>query len=195
MSVTVRSRGLARGVEVDCPISGFSGHTVVVKYGGAAMERSHLRTAFSRDIAALPAGTSPIVVHGGEPRIARGMETPDRSVPDDATMKLIESAVRQVDREVVQLLARHGVSAMGLSSWPGPFVPAARCRCHPPVDRGTWDVRATSGPSLRVPYERCRRTASSPLSDRSGSGRTTGPTTSMRMSWPARSRRPSEPLS
>jgi acetylglutamate kinase len=57
------SRELTRATEVDCPIARFSGNTVVVKYGGAAMERSHLRSAFSRDIGALRAAwMSPIVV-------------------------------------------------------------------------------------------------------------------------------------
>jgi acetylglutamate kinase len=87
-----RAGDLTRALEVDCPIARFSGNTVVVKYGGTAMERSHLRAGFSHDIGALrAAGVSPIVVHGEG---------------------------RQTEGALVHLLARHGVSAMGSSAWP-----------------------------------------------------------------------------
>jgi acetylglutamate kinase len=72
----MRSGELARAREAECPIARFSGKTVVVKYGGAAMERSDLKNGFSRDIAALrSAGVHPIVVHGGGRPITRLMET------------------------------------------------------------------------------------------------------------------------
>jgi acetylglutamate kinase len=59
------SAELARAPEVACPMAGFTGNTVVVNLDGAAMERSHLRTAFSRDVGALrAAGVRPIVVAG-----------------------------------------------------------------------------------------------------------------------------------
>jgi acetylglutamate kinase len=85
-----RSRELARELEVACPVAGFSGNTVVVKCGGAAMERSHLRTGFSRDVAALQAaGMRPLVVHGEARQI-----TPS-----------------EIHRDLLRLLVQHGVSA------------------------------------------------------------------------------------
>ena len=50
----------------DHAIASLRGRTVVVKYGGDAMEQAHLKEGFSRDIAALRlAGVNPVVVHGG----------------------------------------------------------------------------------------------------------------------------------
>jgi len=56
----------ARSRRTDHAIASFRGRTVVVEYGGAAMEQAHLRDGFSRDIAAIRfwLGESG-VVHGG----------------------------------------------------------------------------------------------------------------------------------
>ena len=46
----------------------FHGRTIVVKYGGAAMEDPSLREEFARDIVLLKyVGMNPVVVHGGGP--------------------------------------------------------------------------------------------------------------------------------
>ena len=46
----------------------FRGKTVVIKYGGAAMERSDLRTSFAQDVVRLSsAGIHPVIVHRGGP--------------------------------------------------------------------------------------------------------------------------------
>src|ERR1700709_2302199 len=48
----------------------YAGATVVVKYGGHAMEEDHLADQFGRDIAILKQiGVNPVVVHGGGPQI------------------------------------------------------------------------------------------------------------------------------
>ena len=48
----------------------FHGKTVVIKYGGAAMEDPELREDFARDVVLLKyVGMNPIVVHGGGPEI------------------------------------------------------------------------------------------------------------------------------
>ena len=48
----------------------FHGQTVVIKYGGAAMEDPALREEFARDVVLLKyVGMNPIVVHGGGPEI------------------------------------------------------------------------------------------------------------------------------
>src|SRR3954464_4843038 len=47
----------------------FHGRTVVVKYGGAAMEDTSLREEFARDVVLLKyVGLNPVVVHGGGPQ-------------------------------------------------------------------------------------------------------------------------------
>ena len=44
----------------------FHGKTIVIKYGGAAMEDPALREEFARDVVLLKyVGQNPIVVHGG----------------------------------------------------------------------------------------------------------------------------------
>ena len=46
----------------------FSGRTVVVKYGGNAMESPELADLFARDIVLMRlVGINPVVVHGGGP--------------------------------------------------------------------------------------------------------------------------------
>ena len=53
----------------------FHGKTVVIKYGGAAMEDDALREEFARDVVLLKyVGLNPIVVHGGGPEITAYME-------------------------------------------------------------------------------------------------------------------------
>ena len=53
----------------------FHGKTVVIKYGGAAMEDPALREEFARDVVILKyVGINPIVVHGGGPEITAYME-------------------------------------------------------------------------------------------------------------------------
>ena len=53
----------------------FHGSTVVIKYGGAAMEDPVLREEFARDVVLLKyVGLNPIVVHGGGPEITSYME-------------------------------------------------------------------------------------------------------------------------
>src|SRR2546422_2625672 len=53
----------------------FHGKTVVIKYGGAAMEDPQLREDFARDVVLLKyVGINPIVVHGGGPDITAYME-------------------------------------------------------------------------------------------------------------------------
>ena len=164
----MRSEELARAREVDCPLASFSGKTVVIKCGGAAMERSLLKNCFSRDIAALrSAGVNPIVVHGGGRQITRLMETSGKScrlvggmrVTDDATMDLIEGALRQINRDMVQLIIRHGASAMGLSASTDPFIHARRVVHRLPtgdsVDLGrVGDVAAVDTSLIRALQER-----------------------------------------
>jgi acetylglutamate kinase len=131
----MRPAELARALEVDYPIAKLAGKTVVVKYGGAAMERPQLKDGFSRDIAALlSAGVNPVVVHGGGRQITRLMvksgKTPrfvgGMRVTDDATMDLIEGALAQINRDIAHLITWHGASAVGLSAWQDPLIHARR---------------------------------------------------------------------
>ena len=56
-------------------IRDFHGKTIVIKYGGAAMEDRALREDFARDVVLLKyVGLNPVVVHGGGPEITAYME-------------------------------------------------------------------------------------------------------------------------
>ena len=50
----------------------FAGKTMVIKYGGHAMENAALKSSFARDIVLMKlVGFNPVVVHGGGPQISR----------------------------------------------------------------------------------------------------------------------------
>jgi acetylglutamate kinase len=103
----------------------FHGQTVVIKYGGAAMEDPELREGFARDVVLLKyVGMNPIVVHGGGPDITAYMERLD--IPVEfvgglrvSTAETVEIAkmvlIGKVNKDIVARLNRHGQSAIGLS--------------------------------------------------------------------------------
>jgi acetylglutamate kinase len=103
----------------------FSGRTVVIKYGGSAMEDPSLAELFAEDVVLMRlVGMNPIVVHGGGPQISDlmrrlgkepefidGLRVTDAETIDIARMAL----VGKVNRDIVTTLNRHGSYAMGLS--------------------------------------------------------------------------------
>ena len=101
------------------------GKVIVVKYGGAAMERAPLAASFAQDIALLQsAGIMPVIVHGGGPQVTKmsaslgiettfvdGVRVTDAETLDVATMVL----AGKLNTEVVASLVTGGVPAVGLS--------------------------------------------------------------------------------
>jgi acetylglutamate kinase len=102
----------------------FHGKTVVIKYGGAAMEDPALREEFARDVVLLKyVGLNPIVVHGGGPEITAYMERLGMPVQfvgglRVSTAETVEVAkmvlVGKVNKDIVLRLNRHGQPAVGL---------------------------------------------------------------------------------
>ena len=102
----------------------FHGKTVVIKYGGAAMEDPALREEFARDVVLLKyVGLNPIVVHGGGPEITAYMErlglpvefVGGLRVSDEDTVEVAKMVlVGKVNKEIVLRLNRHGQPAVGL---------------------------------------------------------------------------------
>jgi len=73
-SVETMSERAALLVEALPYIQAFRGHTVVIKYGGSAMDDSRLVASVLRDIVFMEAvGINPVVVHGGGKRISERM--------------------------------------------------------------------------------------------------------------------------
>jgi len=105
-------------------IRDFHGRTVVIKYGGAAMEDPQLREEFARDVVLLKyVGLNPVVVHGGGPEITTYMERLNLPVEfvgglrvsDAATVEVVKMVlVGKVNKDIVLRLNRHGQPAVGL---------------------------------------------------------------------------------
>lgn len=117
-------------------IQRFYGKTFVIKYGGHAMENEELKHSFAQDIVLLKyVGINPVVVHGGGPQIdsvlekmgitsryVRGMR-----VTDQATLDIVEMVlVGKVNKEIVNLINRHGGLAVGLSGKDGGLILARK---------------------------------------------------------------------
>jgi len=114
----------------------FHGKTVVIKYGGAAMEDDALREEFARDVVLLKyVGLNPIVVHGGGPEISAymkrlglpvefvgGLRVSDKDTVEVAKMVLMG----KVNKEIVLRLNRHGQPAVGLCGDDGSLFRVAR---------------------------------------------------------------------
>jgi acetylglutamate kinase len=103
----------------------FSGKTVVIKYGGHAMNDPDLADLFATDVVLMRlVGMNPVVVHGGGPQITDLMrrlgKEPEfvdgRRVTDAETVDIVRmTLVGKVNREIVASVNRHGSYAVGLS--------------------------------------------------------------------------------
>src|ERR1700759_694075 len=102
----------------------YVGKTLVIKYGGNAMESEELKTGFARDIVLRKAvGINPGVVNGGGPQIGDLLKrlsieshfVDGMRVTDAATMDVVEMVLGgQVNKSIVNLINPHGGSAIGL---------------------------------------------------------------------------------
>jgi acetylglutamate kinase len=114
----------------------FHGKTVVIKYGGAAMEDAALREEFARDVVLLKyVGLNPIVVHGGGPEISAYMErlgipiefVGGLRVSSEDTVELAKMVLMgKINKEIVLRLNRHGQPAVGLCGDDGSLFRVAR---------------------------------------------------------------------
>jgi acetylglutamate kinase len=103
----------------------FSGKTVVIKYGGNAMEDPELADLFAQDVVLMRlVGMNPVVVHGGGPQISDLMRRLGKEpefvdglrVTDAETVDIVRMAlVGKVNREIVASVNQHGSYAVGLS--------------------------------------------------------------------------------
>ena len=112
------------------------GKVVVIKYGGAAMDRAPLSRSFAEDVSLLQhAGIHPIVVHGGGPQVTElserlglqarfvdGVRVTDGDTLDVATMVL----AGKLNTRIVGMLVAGDVPAVGLSGVDGGLAVARR---------------------------------------------------------------------
>ncbi len=117
----------------------FRGKTVVIKYGGAAMEQVDLKEFFALDVILLRlVGINPVIVHGGGPQIGALMKRLGKEphfvggmrVTDEETVEIVEMVlVGKINKEIVGLINLHGGQAVGLSGKDSQLIVAHR-RAH-----------------------------------------------------------------
>src|SRR2546425_3930064 len=101
----------------------FRGKTVVIKYGGAAMERADLKEPFALDVILLRlVGIKPVIVHGGGPQIGALMKRLGKEpqlvggmrVTDEGTVQLVEMVlVGKINKAIRRLIDHHCRKAVG----------------------------------------------------------------------------------
>jgi acetylglutamate kinase len=129
-SLNTRDLGIALGkastlIEALPWLARFHGETVVVKYGGNAMDSPEVQRAFAADLVFLRyVGIRPVVVHGGGPQISSmlgrlGIDSEFRGglrVTTPESIDVIRMVlVGQVGRQLVGLINEHGPFAVGMS--------------------------------------------------------------------------------
>ncbi len=117
-------------------IKRFYDKTIVIKYGGNAMTDPGLKDCFARDVVLLKlVGMNPVVVHGGGPQIddllkrvgKQGTFVQGMRVTDEETMDIVEMVLGgHVNKEIVNLINRHGGKAVGLTGQDGNFIRAKK---------------------------------------------------------------------
>ena len=117
-------------------IQRFAGTTVVIKYGGNAMENDELKNSFARDVVIMKqVGINPVIVHGGGPQIGdllnrlgkeskfvQGMRVTDRETMDVVQMVL----GGLVNKDIVNLIQHNGGQAVGLTGKDGRLIKARK---------------------------------------------------------------------
>jgi acetylglutamate kinase len=119
-------------------IQRFHGKTIVIKYGGNAMTDPALKEGFARDVVLLKVvGMNPVIVHGGGPQIddllkrvgKKGEFIQGMRVTDAETMDVVEMVLGgQVNKDIVNLINRHGGKAVGLTGKDGGLIRARKMK-------------------------------------------------------------------
>ena len=113
-------------------IKQYHGRTIVVKYGGAAMEDPTLRESFADDVVLLRyVGLNPVIVHGGGPQVTAHMKALGRearfadgyrvtTAEDLEVVRMVLAGV--INKDIVGMINRHGSLAAGVSGEDGSMV-------------------------------------------------------------------------
>jgi acetylglutamate kinase len=136
MRVMARWRSTARVLVEALPyILQYDGKTIVVKYGGNAMEGG-VSQSFAQDIVLMKqTGVDPIVVHGGGPQIGamlKQLAIPSHfidglRVTDEAAVKVVEMVLAgSINKEIVSGINAAGGRAVGISGKDGNLVIARK---------------------------------------------------------------------
>ena len=117
-------------------IQRFTNKTIVIKYGGHAMEDEDLKVSFIRDVILMRfIGLNPVIVHGGGPQIDSMLQKIGKKsefvegmrVTDTETMEIVEMVlVGKINKEIVSLINQHGGHAVGLAGMDGNLIRARK---------------------------------------------------------------------
>nr|YP_009502080.1 acetylglutamate kinase [Porolithon onkodes]ASB29682.1 acetylglutamate kinase [Porolithon onkodes] len=117
-------------------IQKFSGKTIVIKYGGSAMQNQVLKNKVIEDILFLShIGLKPVLIHGGGPTINHWLNKLNITsqfrqgirVTDSTTMEIVEMVlVGKVNQELVALMNKKKGKAIGLSGKDAQLIIATR---------------------------------------------------------------------
>lgn len=129
-------------------IQRFHGKTIIIKYGGNAMVEENLKRGFARDVVLLKlVGMNPVIVHGGGPQINNMLKRVGKQgefiqgmrVTDSETMDLVEMVLGGlVNKDIVNLINRHGGHAVGLTGKDGGFIRAKKMLMQDKERAGEW---------------------------------------------------------
>lgn len=119
-------------------IQRFTGKTIVVKYGGNAMENESLKKSFAKDIVLMKlVGMNPVIVHGGGPQIGEMLKKLNLEsrfvngmrVTDSETMDAVEMVLgASVNKAIVNMLNQAGGKAIGITGKDGHFIRAKKLK-------------------------------------------------------------------
>lgn len=120
--------------------------TIVIKYGGSAMEEERLKHHFALDVVLLKyIGIHPVIVHGGGPQIGEVLNKIGKKsqfiegmrVTDKETMDVVEMVlVGKVNKEIVALINQQGGKAVGLSGKDGKLITAKKLKLTKSLGKG-----------------------------------------------------------
>jgi acetylglutamate kinase len=105
-------------------IKKFYGKTVVIKYGGSAMQEESLRETTTLDIVLMKyVGMNPVIVHGGGIKITEALKEKGKDsefieglrVTNRETLKIVKEVLEKINREIQDLIAKHGGKASSLN--------------------------------------------------------------------------------
>ncbi len=105
-------------------IKEFSGITVVIKYGGAALINEEIKNTVIKDVALMKyVGFKPVLVHGGGKDINKALEKIGKKpefkdglrVTDEETMEVVQEVLAgKLNKNLAAELCRHGINAVGI---------------------------------------------------------------------------------
>ena len=112
----------------------FNGKTIVIKYGGAAMQSEELKQGVIQDVVLLKmVGINPILVHGGGPEINKALRKKGLEpkfiggyrVTDKETMKVVQKVLGgKINQQIVSLIKKAGGKAKGFYGKKGRVIKA-----------------------------------------------------------------------